>query len=328
MQREAVVRLTARIVAAGVFLLLVAGALVTSTGSGLAVPDWPLSYGQLMPPMVGGIFYEHGHRMIAAAVSTLVGLQVAVLLWGERRPAVRRLGLVAFGAILLQAVLGGLTVLFLLPPAVSSAHAGLAQIVFAIAAAIALMTSRSYHEEELGRPLADSAKESAEGALRLTVIASLGVYVQILLGAVIRHTAAGLAIPDFPLTFGKVVPSASDLALRGVPIQLAHRIGALVVTVLVVAAARSLWRLSATGSLFPRLAQIWLGTLVVQLLLGAFSIWSRRAVAITSAHLAVGALCWVTGVLSAVCLARRLRLSRNLSSQPAGVVLTPHEVPA
>src|SRR5438445_6765040 len=106
------------LVAASTLFLIFVGAMVTSTGSGLAVPDWPLSYGMLMPPMVGGIFYEHGHRMVAAAVSTLVGVQMAVLLLFEKRKTVRRLGVIAFAAILTQAVLGGLTVLFLLPPAV------------------------------------------------------------------------------------------------------------------------------------------------------------------------------------------------------------------
>lgn len=124
-----------------VFLLLIAGALVTSTGSGLAVPDWPLSYGKLMPPMVGGILYEHGHRLIAATVSFLVGLQIAVVFFGGARPLLKKLSVLAFGAILAQAVLGGLTVLFLLPPAVSSAHAGLAQIVFALCAVIALLAA-------------------------------------------------------------------------------------------------------------------------------------------------------------------------------------------
>src|SRR5512141_2177049 len=178
---ETVVRFTSRAVATGIFLLLVAGALVTSTDSGLAVPDWPLSYGRLMPPMVGGILYEHGHRMIAAAMSTLVGVQVAVLFWGEKRRFVRRLGLLAFGAILLQALLGGLTVLFLLPPAVSSAHAGLAQIVFALTASIALLTSRTYMDGELEPPHDRAALSSAE---RACAIASGAVYVQILLGAV------------------------------------------------------------------------------------------------------------------------------------------------
>ena len=146
--REAFLRVGTRTVAVCVFLLLVAGALVTSTESGLAVPDWPLSYGRLMPPMVGGILYEHGHRLVAAAVSALVGLELGALLFfleGNRR-VVKWLAGAAFGAILLQAVLGGLTVLFLLPPAISSAHAALAEIVFALTALVALMCSKTWND--------------------------------------------------------------------------------------------------------------------------------------------------------------------------------------
>src|ERR1700730_4331426 len=109
--------------ACATLVLIVAGGLVTSTESGLSVPDWPLSYGRLMPPMVGGVFYEHGHRMVATAV----GLLTVVLAIWRRRPAprawVRRLGCAALAAVLAQVGLGGLTVIFLLPTAISVAHA-------------------------------------------------------------------------------------------------------------------------------------------------------------------------------------------------------------
>ena len=144
---EAFLRIGTRTVAVCVFLLLIAGALVTSTQSGLAVPDWPLSYGKVMPPMVGGILFEHGHRLVAAAVSTLVGLEMAMLFFFERRRTVKVLGAAAFAAILLQALLGGLTVLFLLPPAISSAHAALAEIVFALTAVVALVCSKAWRNE-------------------------------------------------------------------------------------------------------------------------------------------------------------------------------------
>src|SRR5664279_6578225 len=142
-----ILRVATRGVAFGVFLLLVAGALVTSTESGLAVPDWPLSYGKVMPPMVGGILYEHGHRLIAAAVSTLVGLEFGIIFFcleGKEKRKIKILAGAAFFAILLQALLGGLTVLFLLPPAISSAHAALAEIVFALTAVVALMCSKTW----------------------------------------------------------------------------------------------------------------------------------------------------------------------------------------
>jgi cytochrome c oxidase assembly protein subunit 15 len=328
---EAFLRVGTRAVAVCVFLLLIAGALVTSTQSGLAVPDWPLSYGKVMPPMVGGILFEHGHRLVAAAVSTLVGLELgALLLLLKGRKTVKVLAAAAFIAILLQALLGGLTVLFLLPPAVSSAHAALAEIVFALTAVVALMCSRTWKEvskreissrvdapaagsqrtEAAARPpsysfeedLRVSSKgEEARSALRWVVLATAAVYAQIVLGAVMRHTGAGLAIPDFPTIFDAWLPSLSDLSRPGVPIHLAHRLGSIVVVVLVARAATVLAKVPLP--LFATVGAGWAGLVCLQAILGATSIWSGKAVPLTVAHLAVGALCWVTGVLAAAALA-------------------------
>jgi len=300
------VRVSTLTVAVSVFLLLIAGALVTSTGSGLAVPDWPLSYGKLMPPMVGGILYEHGHRLIAATVATMVGLQILVLGFGRTDRTTFRLGLAAFGAILGQAVLGGMTVLFLLPPAVSSAHAGLAQIVFALAATIALRTSLfwSCFTEEAPRATAGLGEPVALAkAARLALWAAGASYVQILLGAIVRHTGAGLAIPDWPLSFGKVVPTGADWAATGVLAHFIHRAFAWVVVALVVAAAFALRQVRGVSG-FGELSTLWLVLVAAQVTLGATSVWTGKAVAITSAHLAVGGLLWITGVLAAVLLGR------------------------
>src|SRR5262245_1468624 len=114
------------------FLLIIAGALVTGNEAGLAVPDWPLSYGSLMPPMVGNIRYEHGHRMVATFVGFLTTV-LAVWLWRqESRKTVRNLGFIALGAVVAQGLLGGLTVLFFLPTLISVSHACLAQAFFCI----------------------------------------------------------------------------------------------------------------------------------------------------------------------------------------------------
>src|SRR5438132_742659 len=125
--------------AASTFVLLFVGGLVTSTGSALAVPDWPLSFGQVFPPMVGGVLFEHGHRLVA----TLVGCLTLVLaLWiaiAEPRPAVRASGLVALFAVVLQGVLGGVTVLYKLPLAVSGTHACPAPTFFCLTVAAALV---------------------------------------------------------------------------------------------------------------------------------------------------------------------------------------------
>ena len=315
MKTGELVRVFTRIVAVSVFLLLIAGALVTSTGSGLAVPDWPLSYGKLMPPMVGGILYEHGHRLIAATVATMVGLQILVLGFGRADRTTFRLGLAAFGAILGQAVLGGMTVLFLLPPAVSSAHAGLAQIVFALTATIALRTSRFWSRFTEEAPRAAVDPSSLAKAARLALWAAGASYVQILLGAIVRHTGAGLAIPDWPLSFGKLVPTGSDWSATGVLAHFTHRTFAWAVVALVVAAVLALRKLSGVPG-FARLSTLWLVLVAAQVTLGATSVWTGKAVAITSAHLAVGGLLWITGVLAAVLLARTKALTT--ASAPAG----------
>lgn len=171
----------ARLTAAAAFFLLFAGGMVTSTGSGLAVPDWPLSFGTLNPPMVGGIFFEHGHRLIAGGVA-LLSLVLTVL---ARRPGVptaaRTASDLAAGGILIQASLGGLTVLLKLPPAVSISHACLGQAVFCLLFASAVLSTR----ETVFGP----------GWSRVFRFATLGfaaAYLQLALGALVRHTGQGL----------------------------------------------------------------------------------------------------------------------------------------
>lgn len=168
-------------------LLVVAGGLVTSNDAGLSVPDWPLSYGQLMPPMVGGVFYEHGHRMVATTVGILT---IGLVLWlwrKERRRWLRRLGLAALGAVIVQGVLGGLTVLYLLPKPVSVSHACLAELFFSTTVAIALFTSRTW----LAGP--HTVEDATPGLFRLAVLASLAVLGQVALGAAARHQWLGVA---------------------------------------------------------------------------------------------------------------------------------------
>src|SRR5437899_11383751 len=126
--------------ATATFVLLFVGGLVTSTGSGLAVPDWPLSFGQVFPPRVGGVLFEHGHRLVATLVGCLTLLLALWLAIGEPRPMVRATGLLALFAVVLQGILGGVTVLYKLPLAVSVTHACLAQAFFCVAVAFALVT--------------------------------------------------------------------------------------------------------------------------------------------------------------------------------------------
>jgi len=174
--------------AATTVLLILAGGLVTSTGSGLSVPDWPLSYGQLMPPMVGGIRFEHSHRQIAGFVGILT-LALTVLVWlREKRRWVKHLALGALVAVVVQAVLGGLTVIYLLPTWISVSHACLAQTFLCLVAALALCTGREWRGgERIDAVYAGSIQ-------RLLVAETALVYLQLILGAVVRHTNASVKL--------------------------------------------------------------------------------------------------------------------------------------
>jgi len=177
-------RALGQINAAAGLLLLIAGGMVTSTASGMAVPDWPLSYGRWLPSMVGGIFYEHGHRMFASAVGFSI---LVTAFWAQAedpRPGVRRLGWWTLGLVSLQGVLGGVTVFFNLPAFVSAAHATLGQTVFCLLVIMAELVG------EGAKPLA----APAAGNLRfLGLAAVLALWLQLFVGAVMRHGGAGIS---------------------------------------------------------------------------------------------------------------------------------------
>ncbi|MEO6258951.1 MAG: COX15/CtaA family protein [Thermoanaerobaculia bacterium] len=277
-----------KFVAGSTLFLIFAGAMVTSTGSGLAVPDWPLSYGMVMPPMIGGIFYEHGHRMIAAAVGFLTVLQAVWLQLREPKRLLRMLGWWAVGAVIAQGLLGGLTVIFLLPPAISIAHAGLAEIFFCLNVAIAFFASRWF--------ASSGELERGDAPVRSTSVLVALVYLQILVGALMRHLGAGLAIPDFPLAFGRLVPPVFTVP---VGVHFAHRMGAVAVVAMVAFLFARLHRFEAEHPL----RQVAYGLLLVvgsQIMLGAYTIWSGKQPVITSLHVATGALTLATSLVLAL----------------------------
>ncbi len=303
------------------FCLVIAGGLVTSTGSSLAVPDWPLAYGMVMPPMVGGILYEHGHRMIASFVGLLT-LILTVWLWKkEERRWVKVFGIAALGAVITQGLLGGLTVVFLLPTAISVSHAALAQTFFVIVSSIALFTSRWWQTDY------PKLSQTADRSLfRLSIVTIICVYIQLILGALMRHTGSGLAVPDFPLAYGQIFPSLSpqsvarynqdliDSNLRlfadgavtssQIFIHMLHRMWAVVVAVIVVVLSVKLLKAKQLPARIKGFAYILISLIVVQLLLGMFTIFSQKAVDITTAHVATGALILVMSVLLLLHLAR------------------------
>lgn len=281
--------------------------MVTSTSAGLSVPDWPNTYGHFMfsfpfKDMVGGIFYEHGHRMIASFVGFLTVI-LTVWIWrAEKRSWVKKLGFASLGTVIAQGILGGLTVLFFLPTAISTGHALIAQTFFCLVITIAYVNSKEgLHEYD---KICDGAKS---GLRRLCVMAAGMVFLQLLIGAWMRHSEAGLAIPDFPFAYGKLLPpfSESDLAqanamrlhldlppvtLSQIWIHFAHRIGALVVTILLLRMVTRIFLQFRSEKKFFLPAILLVALLAIQITLGALTVLSGKNPYIATAHVATGAL--------------------------------------
>jgi cytochrome c oxidase assembly protein subunit 15 len=259
------------------FLLITAGALVTGNDAGLSVPDWPTSFGTFhMPRMVGGVKFEHGHRMIAGTVGILTIL-LALWVWRQdSRRWVRWLGFAAVMAVLAQAALGGITVLFNLPVAISTAHATLGQIFFCLAASLAFFTSPDWRWDEA--KLEDTSTPSLQ---HLTMITTGVILVQLILGAVYRHSKDGI------ITL--------------------HVVGACVVALLVGWVVSTVFMRFAKQPDLLHPALLLGGLLVAQLFLGISSYYMKMAargtpqplqplVDITTTHVVVGALLLVTSL--------------------------------
>ncbi|HEY4640350.1 MAG TPA: COX15/CtaA family protein [Thermoanaerobaculia bacterium] len=291
-----------KVTAALTLFLIFAGAMVTSTGSGLAVPDWPLSYGMLLPPMVGGILYETGHRLIAGSVGFLILIQAFALQFFEPKKFVRKLGWASLGCVILQGVLGGLTVLFLQPHALSVAHGAVAELLLCLNVTIAFSTSSS------SLPLAPQRGERGAGVRGFTALPII-VYVQILLGAVMRHMNAGVVFPDFPLSNGKLIPDFTSAAIAA---NYAHRLGALAVTFAILSVALHCFRTKqfrgyAIGLLTLLGFQIYFGIKVVFDYAGNQALYhslvgqpALHHASITSMHVVTGASILATSLLLAL----------------------------
>jgi cytochrome c oxidase assembly protein subunit 15 len=281
----------AKFVVVSTGLLIAAGGMVTSTDSGLSVPDWPTTYGWNMftfpfSKWVGGIRYEHSHRLIASTVGFLT-IILAIWTWRvEARRWVRNLALLALAAVIVQGILGGITVLFFLPPAVSIGHAGLAQLFFCLTVTLATVTAPGWRYAV--QPVEDPMLR------RVAVATTALVYTQILIGATMRHNDAGLAIPDFPLAFGHVLPPAWNAK---VAIHFAHRVGALVVTLFILATAGHVFYHHRRRLEVARPAFLLMLLLSMQVTLGAFVVWSGMDPVINTAHVVNGALVLATSLV-------------------------------
>ncbi len=366
--------------------LVVMGGLVTSHGVGMAVPDWPTSYGYNMFALpvsmwlTGGVFHEHTHRLWASAVGVLVvaltrwlggrkacvplmvvglteivtgmillrlgadwkgtghflsGIGGVVLLggvvWVKHAPAAKplpALGWLAFGLVQLQGLLGGLRVVLdaqivtdvRLGTAFGIVHGCLGQAFLVLLCVIALLTSRGWRERYKGRLTESVPANVALG--RLFVLGTALIFLQLMIGATMRHQHAGLAIPDFPLAYGKIWPDLSAEAVARynqqrveitaanaitpfqVWLQMVHRLMALVV---LFGVGFTAWQVRRVGGARPvrLIASAWLGLILVQVALGAWTIWSNKAADIATAHVLVGALSLVTGVVGCIISSRR-----------------------
>ncbi len=361
--------------------LLAAGGLVTSHGAGMAVPDWPNTYGYNMfffpfSQWVGGIFYEHTHRLLgslvglltsvlalwlhgtkarpwmrglglvalAAGLATLAGrpgrwsdalvlgltglaLAGASFVWPRCDPSpkwLRRLGLAAFVAVVVQGVLGGLRVV-LFKDEIGLFHATLAQLFFTLVCALALFTSRGWRSASGGSP-----RPEARGLSWLVAGATGLILAQLVVGACMRHQHAGLAIPDFPLAYGKIWPAMdpASVALYNehrletvalnpitafqIGLQMVHRIIAGLILGAVAAFAWQTVRRLGAKSGPGKLSLVWLGLVLAQAVLGAATIWSNKAADIATTHVVTGALSLALGTVQCLLwfkpfLARRLR---------------------
>jgi cytochrome c oxidase assembly protein subunit 15 len=298
--------------ACATFPLIFIGGLVTSHGAGMAVPDWPNSFGYnmfLFPPRhwVGGILYEHTHRLVASAVG-LLSIVLAVWTWRvEKRAWVRNLALAVLAAVILQGVLGGLRVV-LIKLHLAIIHACFAQAFFCLTALMAMVTSKWWIDTA---PI--EAGKWRSRLVMLGLIATGTIYAQLILGALMRHHDAGLAIPDFPASYGHVLPPTNSADLKAVNdwrawspepalnnrvtlaqiwLHFGHRLWAVVVAAMVI------WFVVAAtrhgSDLVHRPASVLAILLVIQFALGILTVLTRKPADLATAHVAVGALVLVT----------------------------------
>ena len=278
------------LLAIATLFLIIAGAAVTSNEAGLSVPDWPLSYGKVMPEMKGGVFYEHGHRMVASTVGFLTVIMAGLLLWKEPRKWMKRMGLVALGLVILQGLLGGLTVLLLLPKSVSIAHACLAQLFFSTTVAMTFFLSKEWTEQPPQVVLDHGWPSLRSVAVAVPVI----ILMQLLMGAAFRHKAAGI-IPHIGGAF--VVAAAVFTFGISLVTHFAHHKGL----------SRAGWAMM--GIVFFQLF-LGVGAYLARTKVDTFAQPGGGLVAVTVAHVAVGALALAASVVGAI------EVFRNVQQAP------------
>lgn len=294
--------------------------MVTSKNAGMAVPDWPTTFGynMFMFPIskwIGGIFFEHTHRLIASVVGFLT-IILAIWLWRvEDRQWLKSLGLVAVALVILQGILGGLRVT-MMRDQIGIFHACVAQAFLAFLVFIALARTGFWlgltnNDVDLARPW------------KIALATTIAIYLQLALGATMRHQHRDLAILDFPTANGAWFPDTSASALAKINtwrdarafsdvnafqiwLQMAHRFLALFIALGVIV---TMFR--AKNSPVMRLSILWTIGVFIQVTLGAWVIWSNKAADIATTHVAVGAIMLSLGVCICAISARSTSSSRT-----------------
>jgi heme a synthase len=312
-------------------LLICSGGMVTSKGYGLAVPDWPTTFGynMFMFPIskwIGGIFFEHTHRLIASVVGFFT-IILAFWLWrAEDRQWVKSLGLLAVALVILQGILGGLRVT-MMRDQIGIFHACVAQAFLALLVFIALVRTNFWHSLAPNNLTALSSQVQ-----KLAMVTTIAIYLQLALGATMRHQHRDLSILDFPTANGAWIPDTSTDALtkinawrdaRGLSdvsafqicLQMTHRFLALLIAIGVI-----MTMTRAKNSPVRTLSILWTIGVFVQITLGAWVIWSNKAADVATTHVAVGAAMLSLGVC--ICaVAARLRQTRVRSTSSAEAVI-------
>lgn len=265
-------------------LLLWIGGTVNPTGSSLACPEWTfICKGEVFPEMTGGVLYEHGHRLVATTVG-LLQIVLTILLW-RRRPELRRLAVVLLALVCFQGALGAITVGFKLPWAVSTLH---------LLCAFSYLTLLLYTAART-RPGAAERRPIDLGKTRVWIeAAAIAVLAQILLGGLVRHHEAALASVDLPLHHGSLWPDGAPLALQ---IHMAHRIGAVLVALIVVVAAIAVFCRARGHRLLRGLSLTAIALVFAQIGLGVWTILSFRYTPIAVGHFVGATLLWTVWVV-------------------------------
>jgi len=328
------VRYWALFTAAWALLVISIGGLVTSKGVGMAVPDWPTTYGYNMfffpvSQWTGGIFHEHVHRLVASLLGLFTLILAVGLQWTDARRGLRAVGWIAVVLVVVQGILGGKRVVLNsvdvlgVPGATffGVLHATTAQVFLSLLAVLALGTSTAFGEWLRSVQSRARSMDASIGPW-LAIMAAV-VFLQLTVAATMRHQHAGLAVPDFPLAYGQLYPPTDDASLLAinqrrtgvvddapvtafqVHLHMTHRI----LAVALVAAAAWTWRRAAgLGRGWRKAVRAWCGLFAVQFALGAVTIWTNKAADMATAHVAVGATILSTGVAMA---AARLRVERQ-----------------